>query len=103
MVFGVSVVILGLIVYWITDAALERQLRSRLQVEATLLESRYSKNNVEKFLSYLEKREQSQKSLEFLYFVSGPELRRQVNTLDLEAPSPGWSTQLKRDEDSGEI
>jgi signal transduction histidine kinase len=102
VVFGVSVVLLGLIVYLITDAALERQLRSRLQVEATLLESRYSKNNVERFLSYLEKREQSQKSLGFLYFVSGPELRRQVNTLDMEAPSPGWSTQLKQDEDNGE-
>jgi signal transduction histidine kinase len=101
-VFGVSVVILGFFVYWITDAALERQLRSRLQVEATLLESRYSKNSADKFLSYLEKREQSQKSLGFLYFVSGPELRRQVNTLDLETPSPGWSTQIKRDEDSGE-
>jgi signal transduction histidine kinase len=101
-VFGVSVIFLGLIVYWITDSALERQLKSRLQVESTLLESRYSKNNVDQFIRYLEKREVSQKSLGFLYFVSGPGLTGRVNTMDIQSPSPGWSNQIKRDEESGE-
>ena len=95
-------IFLGLIVYWITDSALERQLKSRLQVESTLLESRYSRNNVDQFLKYLEKREASQKSLGFLYFVSGSGLTGRVNTMDIQAPSPGWSNQIKRDEESGE-
>ncbi|MFZ1106723.1 MAG: ATP-binding protein [Rhodomicrobium sp.] len=102
VVFGASVVFLGLIVYWITDAALERQLKSRLQVEATLLESRYNRNDVGQFLSYLEKREQSQKSLGFLYSFSDSELKSRVNALDMKAPTSGWSTQIKRDEESGE-
>lgn len=101
-VFGLSVIILGLFVYWITDAALERQLSSRLQVESTLLESRYNQNNAEQFLGYLKKRQQSQKPLGFLYFVSGPELLKQVNTFDIQPPSQGWSNLIKQDEESGE-
>ena len=101
-VFGVSVLILGVIVYWITDAALERQLKSRLEVEATLLEGKYNNNNIDQFLTYLRKHEQTQKSHGFLYFIEGPEFMRQVNTLDMQRPSPGWSNQIKRDEESGE-
>ena len=101
-VFGVSVLILGVIVYWITDAALERQLKSRLQVEATLLEGKYNNNNIDQFLTYLRKHEQTQKSHGFLYFIAGPEFMRQVNTLDMQRPSPGWSNQIKRDEESVE-
>ena len=101
-VFGVSVLILGVIVYWITDAALERQLKSRLQVEATLLESKYNNNNIDQFLTYLRKREQTQKSHGFLYSIAGPEFMRQVNTLDMQRPSPGWSNQIKIDEESVE-
>lgn len=102
MVFGVSVIILGVIVYWITNAALERQLSSRLQVEATLLESKYSKDNIDQFVNYLKKRQQSQKSLGFLYFVAGPGLLTTENTLDIPNPSPGWSNQIRQDEESGE-
>jgi len=101
-VFGVSVLILGVIVYWITDAALERQLKSRLEVEATLLEGKYNNNNIDQFLTYLRKHEQTQKSHGFLYFIEGPEFMRQVNTLDMQRPSPGWSNQIKRDEESDE-
>ena len=101
-VFGVSVLILGVIVYWITDAALERQLKSRLQVEATLLEGKYNNNNIDQFLTYLRKHEQTQKSHGFLYSIEGPEFMRQVNTLDMQRPSPGWSNQIKRDEESVE-
>ena len=102
VVFGVSVIILGIIVYWIMNAALERQLRSRLQVEATLLESKYNKDNLEQFLKYLEKREQSQKSLGFLYFVSGPGLLTPANAHNIPNPSPGWSNQITLDEEGGE-
>ena len=99
-VFGLSVLILGVIVYWITDAALERQLKSRLQVEATLLEGKYNNNNIDQFLTYLRKHEQTQKSHGFLYSIAGPGFMGQVNTLDMQRPSPGWSNQIKRDEES---
>ena len=59
---------LGLIVYWIKIQPWNASLSPAFRLKSTLLESRYSRNNVDQFLKYLEKREASQKSLGFSVF-----------------------------------
>jgi signal transduction histidine kinase len=98
VVFGASVLVLGAIVYWITQTALDRQFNARIELEAARLASQYHRNSLEEFVSLLRERESPNKGRRFHYLLAGLGQQSIEDTLNLR-PSPdfGWSDRTRDD------
>jgi signal transduction histidine kinase len=97
-VFGASVLVLGAIVYWITQTALDRQFNARIELEAVRLAAQYHRNSLDEFVSLLRERESPNKGRRFHYLLAGLDQLPIEDTLNLR-PSPdfGWSDRTRDD------
>ncbi len=80
------------IVYWITGAALERQLDARIELEANTLAAEYQESNLDELEVMLRDRPEGGKRSAFSYLLIGQDRSRLGGTLALDPPpTPGWS------------
>jgi signal transduction histidine kinase len=102
VVFGISVLALSVIVYWITQAALDRQFNARIESEAAVLAAQYRSNDLDRFESLLRERESPRKQRQFHYRLTGADQLPLEDTLNLSPPpSPGWSDRTRNDGAAG--
>ncbi len=91
-VFGMSVVVLSAIVYWIVGAALERQLEARIEVETAALLSEFRNQGASALQSTLLERQNTRNRDAYRYLLAVPRRPRLAGTLALDPPATaGWS------------
>jgi signal transduction histidine kinase len=101
-VFGMSVLLLSAIVYWIIGAALERQLDARIEVEAAALLSQFQEDGLDAFETALRDRQTGSRGGTFRYLLAAPEQTPILGTLIVKTvPQPGWSTSVGKSADGG--
>jgi signal transduction histidine kinase len=95
--FGVSVLLLGAIVYWITEGALVRQFRGRIEVEAKTLDEVYRSGGLAQLQAAIQEREKSAVWRDFRYLLVAKDGLRVTGAIDdLSNPHLGWSTHKTR-------
>lgn len=102
-VFGISVLVLAAIVFWITQSALDRQFNARIESEATTLAAQYGRSDPERFVALLRERESPNKGRRFHYLLVGLDQTFE-DTLNLSpAPDLGWSDRSRNDGTAGGV
>lgn len=94
--------LLGAIVYWITQAALERQFNLRMELEAATVAAQF-RGDLAHFKEVLAERQRSERWGRFNYLLVASNGMPIEGTLRLNPPAePGWSERILNDEARGE-
>lgn len=91
LIFGISVVALAAVVYVISTAALDRQMRTRITFEATELSHEYDAGGLPQMLAAIHNRQRGRRVGGLDYTVFDSQGRRVFGTLPLTAFVAGWS------------
>ena len=89
LLFAVSVLILGIIVYWTVQTSLDRQMLTRLDAEIDLLQQEFRSEGLQELLKEVRERTNYFPSLEYL--VLDADGQRLVGDLPAIPPGVGWS------------
>jgi len=91
-VFGASVAVLLLSVYWITLAAIEQQLKDSVERESRLLVEIYTTRGLESVLRGVQRRVSDLRSPRRFLLLQDPSGKVLAGNLDARTPDVGWST-----------
>lgn len=97
MLFTISAVVLGTVVFWTTNAALQQQLRSRVQAEAASLSADYRVNGLARLLADVDARGRGSAALDYL--VQDAEGRHLGGEISTQAGGLGWLHLVARETD----
>jgi methyl-accepting chemotaxis protein len=89
LLFAVSALILGIIVYWTVQTSLDRQMLTRLDAEIDLLQQEFRSEGLQELLKEVRERTNYFPSLEYL--VLDADGHRLVGDLPAIPPGVGWS------------
>jgi signal transduction histidine kinase len=88
--FGVSVVVLGGVVRYLTQTALQRQLRGRVEAEASALLAEYRLGGMARLVADVRERSRNVRSWDYL--VVGPDGSSLIGDLPSPGDQIGWVT-----------
>ncbi len=102
LVFATSVVVLGVTIYWITAATLERRLDARIADEMTVLKSAFQTGGLAVLITEVQARQQTRPagSLEYLVISAGG--KRFAGNLPIQRIRTGWSN-VEQKESDGDV
>lgn len=100
VLFGVSVLILGVVTFWNTKAALEDQVSRRIEAEMAFLQDEFRTNGLDHLVTTV--RERSRVAANLDYFVLDPSGRRLAGNLPVSSGSAGWVTITSANDVAGE-
>ncbi len=101
LLFGISVLLLGAVTFWSTRAALEDQLRRRIEAEMSFLQEEFRSDGIDHLVATVQERTRTPSNLD--YFVLDPAGKRLAGDLPMVSGSVGWvRTKSGRDADGKE-
>lgn len=101
VLFGASVLLLGAVTFWSTRAALEDQLRRRIEAEMSFLQEEFRSDGIDHLVATVQERTRTPSNLD--YFVLDPAGKRLAGDLPMVSGSVGWvRTKNGRDGDGKE-
>ncbi len=88
LLFTASAVVLGAVVFWTTGAALEQQLKARVEAEVALLTADYRANGLPRLIADVAARGGGSGALDYL--VQGPDGGRRAGEIRAVGNALGW-------------
>ncbi len=89
-VFGLSVVVLGMVVFWGMRAALEQQLRRHVETDVTQLLGDYRDDGLNELRHDIRERREADVPERLFYVLRSPDGRQIFDSLPTLPPVPGW-------------
>jgi signal transduction histidine kinase len=101
-VFAGSVAILGTFLFWAAGAALEHQMKQRIENEMVQLRTSYRSAGLDGLAQTVREREKSRPANPTTYLVLGPGGYRLAGSMAATPSGPGW-TDLRLEEPPGDV
>ena len=88
VLFGGSVLLLGVVVFWSTRSALEEQLRRRIEAEVGILQEDFRSSGLDHLVATVQERSRAAANLD--YFLVDPTGKRLAGSLPFVSGRLGW-------------
>jgi signal transduction histidine kinase len=98
ILFGASVLLLGVVAFWSTRSALEKQLTRRIEAETMLLEQEFRSNGIDGLIATVRQRTRVNGTLD--YFVVDTAGKRLAGELPIRSDRLGW-VEIDTGQDAG--